>query len=351
MLLPADPCRAFVPYPAIPVAHAPDGPLAGLTFAVKDIFDVAGYPTGCGCPLALAESGAKTARAAAVAALPDAGAAFVGKAHTDGLAWSMYGMNPHFGTPLNSAAPDRIPGGSSSGSASAVAGGLCDLAIGTDTGGSVRAPASFCGLRALRPTHGATSMAGCMEHSASFDTCGPFARDAATLERVAAVLLGPDPAPLADPALLWPADMIDRLGPEPRALMDAALGARPAAACGGRAPADLYAAFVACVAGEARRTVAAFAARAAIPLARGLDERVAMALRITDAQVAAAGDVRARFAADLARIMAGGVLLAPVVHDAPFRLDAPPDVFDGYRHVGQRLLCVAGMAGLTQVPR
>ncbi|WP_281354819.1 amidase family protein [Chelativorans alearense] len=110
----------------------------------------------------------------------DAGARFVGKTHTDELAWSLYGMNPHFGTPVNPAAPDRIPGGSSSGSA--VAAGIADIGIGTDTGGSVRAPASFCGIWGLRPTHGRIPLKGCMELAASLDTCGFFARDAATME-------------------------------------------------------------------------------------------------------------------------------------------------------------------------
>ena len=153
--------RCFLPYPPAPVPHATAPlPLSGKRFAVKDIFDVAGYPTGCGNPHALAASGIKAATAPAVQAWLDAGAVFAGKVVTDELAFSMNGKNAHFGAPRNGAAPDRIAGGSSSGSASAVSNGLADLALGSDTGGSVRAPASHCGLIGMRPTHGRIGLEG-----------------------------------------------------------------------------------------------------------------------------------------------------------------------------------------------
>ena len=112
----------------------------------------------------------------------------MGKTHTDELAYSLLGINPHYGTPLNSRAPDRIPGGSSNGSASATAGGVVDFAIGSDTGGSVRAPASFCGLFGMRPSHNRFSLDGVMPLAPSFDTAGWFARDAKIQERVGHVL-------------------------------------------------------------------------------------------------------------------------------------------------------------------
>ena len=132
-----DTAKAFMPYPATAVAHAPQGPLSGLTFGVKDLYDVAGYPTSGGQPFLLALSGIKQRHAKVVQQLLDNGAAFAGKTITDELAFSMNGQNAHFGNPINGAAPDRITGGSSSGSASAVSNGLCDFALGTDTGGSV----------------------------------------------------------------------------------------------------------------------------------------------------------------------------------------------------------------------
>ena len=177
MLLPSDPAHAFMPYPPVPVPHAPTGTLEGMTFAAKDLFDVEGYPTGCGSPHLLALSGIKTRTAPIVQKLLDSGARLVGKTITDELAFSMSGKNAHFGTPVNGGAPDRIPGGSSSGSAAAVSNGLCDFALGTDTGGSVRAPANHCGLFGIRPTHGRVSLEACHDLSPSFDTCGFFTRD------------------------------------------------------------------------------------------------------------------------------------------------------------------------------
>ena len=140
----------------------------------------------------LAMSGIKTRTAPTVQTLLDAGARFVGKTITDELAFSMSGKNAHFGTPVNGGAPDRIPGGSSAGSAAAVSNGLCDFALGTDTGGSVRAPANHCGLFGIRPTHGRVSLELCHDLAPSFDTCGYFTRDGATFVRVGEVLLGPD---------------------------------------------------------------------------------------------------------------------------------------------------------------
>ena len=171
------------------VPGADDGPLAGLSFAAKDIFDVAGYVTGGGNPDWERTHGPAERTAPAVQALLDAGATLVGKTHTDELTRGIMGTNPHYGTPANPAAPGRVPGGSSSGSASAVAGGVVDFALGSDTGGSVRMPASFCGLYGLRPTHGRISLDGVLPQAASFDTVGWFARDAVTFERVGRVLL------------------------------------------------------------------------------------------------------------------------------------------------------------------
>jgi amidase len=174
---------------------------------VKDLFDVAGYPTGGGNPHVLALSGIKTRTAPTVQRLLDSGARFVGKTYTDELAFSMNGINAHFGAPINGGAPQRIPGGSSSGSAAAVSNALVDFALGTDTGGSVRCPASHCGLFGLRPTHGRISLEHCLDLAPAFDSCGFFTRDANTFARVGEVLLGSDPSPLPGrPRLLYPED-------------------------------------------------------------------------------------------------------------------------------------------------
>src|SRR6478735_9420817 len=178
-----------------PTGH---GPLDGLTFAVKDLIDVAGHRTGGGNPTWLATHPPATVHAICVEQLLAAGARCEGKTITDEIAFSLLGENHFYGTPLNPAAPDRVPGGSSNGSASAVACGLIDFALGTDTGGSVRIPASNCGIWGWRPSHGLISVAGVMPFSPTLDTVGVFTRSAELLQRVATVLLATDASTTAD---------------------------------------------------------------------------------------------------------------------------------------------------------
>src|SRR5262250_2020484 len=185
-----DDVNAFVPGPRIRIEGRAGGPLSGLIFAAKDLFDVAGHPTGGGNPDWARSNPVPTRHGWAVQRLLDAGATLIGKTITDEVSLGIVGENAFYGAPVNSRAPDRVPGGSSSGSAAAVAAGLCDTALGTDTGGSVRVPASFCGLYGIRPTHGRLPVAGMMPQAPSSDTTGWFARDAATFARVSSVLLG-----------------------------------------------------------------------------------------------------------------------------------------------------------------
>ena len=165
------------------------GRLSGLTFAVKDLFDIAGSLTTYGNPDWASTHRVATATAPVVSALLQAGGELVGKTKTQELAYGLTGENVWHGTPLNPRVPDRFPGGSSCGSAAAVAAQLADFALGSDTGGSVRIPASYCGLFGFRPTHGAISLAGVCPLAPSFDTCGWFARGAAVLTGVGDVLL------------------------------------------------------------------------------------------------------------------------------------------------------------------
>ena len=184
-----DPLNAFCRDSDAFLQGSPDGTLFGLTFAVKDIFDVAEYVTGCGNPHWKATHAPAERNAWVVQALVDAGAVMTGKTITDELTRGIFGENVHYGTPVNPRAPGRVPGGSSSGSAAAVAGELVDFALGSDTGGSVRVPASFCGLYGLRPTHGRIPRDGMLLQAPSYDTIGWFARDPVTFARVGAVLL------------------------------------------------------------------------------------------------------------------------------------------------------------------
>ncbi|HEY4250415.1 MAG TPA: amidase [Roseomonas sp.] len=183
------PAQAFLPGPPVTAPGAASGPLAGLTFAAKDLFDVAGHPTGGGNPDWAQTHPVPAAHAWAVEQLLGAGASLVGKTITCEISLGILGYNPFHGTPPNPAAPGCLPGGSSSGSASAVAAGLCDIALGTDSGGSVRVPSSLCGLYGMRPTLGRVPLDGVCRQAPTFDTVGWFARDAATFGRAAEVLL------------------------------------------------------------------------------------------------------------------------------------------------------------------
>ena len=335
-----DPAHAFVPYPDVPVPHASTGPLSGLYFGVKDLFDVAGYPTGGGNPLLLALSGIKSTTAPTVQKLLNAGAALAGKTVTDELAFSMNGNNAHFGAPLNGAAPERISGGSSSGSASAVSNQLCDFALGTDTGGSVRAPASHCGLYGIRPTHGRVSLESALALCHSLDTCGWFARDACTFARVADVLLAPDTAPLpARPAWDGALQQVARsfgAGTETRVVLESMDA--------------MYWAFRYIQGREAWMTDGAFIERYAPVLGPGVKERFAWSKSVTDAQFSPATQFRARYRQHLADLLGqDGVLLMPTMPDiAPLRSTSEAEL-ETYRNSAVQMLCIAGLSGFPQI--
>ncbi|HEX9463131.1 MAG TPA: amidase [Alphaproteobacteria bacterium] len=205
---------AFCDFHDVSIKGHRGGPLAGLTFGVKDVFDIAGHRTGAGNPDYLRDAALAGSTAPPVQALLDAGADLVGKTHCDEMCFGVEGENHFYGTPENVNAPGRIPGGSSSGSAAAVAGKLVDFAIGTDTGGSVRLPASFCGIYGLRPSHGRITTAGLVPLAPSTDTVGWFARDAGTMERVGRVLFGEDPIEFVPRRLFQAAEVMALAEPD-----------------------------------------------------------------------------------------------------------------------------------------
>ncbi|MEP1209618.1 MAG: amidase [Rhizobiaceae bacterium] len=184
--------NAWCDYPQVDVARAADGPLSGLTLAVKDIFQVAGYPNGWGQPTRLAVAEPDTETQSVVQKMLDAGIRIEGKSQCEELCFSLTGINQHYGAPVNGAAPDRVTGGSSSGSVSLVSNGIVDVATGSDTGGSVRAPASYCGLIGLRTTHGRVPLDLTMPLAPSYDVFGWFAKDVATYAKVGDVILEDD---------------------------------------------------------------------------------------------------------------------------------------------------------------
>jgi amidase len=353
-----DTAHAFVPYPDAPVPSAATGPLSGLCFAAKDLFDVAGYPTGGGQPFLLAMSGIKTRHATAVQHLLDAGARFIGKTVTDELAFSMNGDNAHFGAPINGAVPQRISGGSSSGSASAVSNHLCDFALGTDTGGSVRAPANHCGLYGIRPTHGRISLSGVLDLAPSLDTCGYFARDVGTFARVSDVLLGRDAAPVPERMrLLKPRDIWSLLD---AAVADAQVGplARVEAALGKSQDTNvvldeldtMYWRFRAIQGREAWMVNGPLIERFCPPLGPGVRERFEWSRQVTDTQFAIAASYRERFRRHLADLLGtDGVLVLPTVPDiAPLREEGG-DAMESYRNRSIQMLCIAGLSGFPQI--
>ncbi len=190
----SDRLGAFVDGPRLIQRGAQEGALRGVRFAVKDLIDVATMRTGAGNPTFLAAAYPAAANAPCVEALLGEGAELWGKTVTDELAFSLSGTNIHDGMPRNVAAPGRVPGGSSSGSASAVAAGVVDVALGTDTGGSLRVPASYCGIYGLRPSHGRVSVAGVVPLAPRFDVVGILASRPGWLAAATRALLARAPA-------------------------------------------------------------------------------------------------------------------------------------------------------------
>ncbi|MEK5439564.1 MULTISPECIES: amidase family protein [Paenibacillus] len=172
------------------VGRLGNGILDGMTFAVKDVYAIAGHSSSAGNPDWLRSHNPSTEHAAVVRQLLQSGATLRGATHTDELMYSLGGENHHYGTPINPRAAGCIPGGSSSGSAVAVASGSVDFALGTDTGGSIRVPSSYCGVYGFRPTHGAVNMEGVIPLSPQFDTVGWMADRMGVLQKVGEVLLG-----------------------------------------------------------------------------------------------------------------------------------------------------------------
>lgn len=348
---------AFMPYPAVAVPHAASGPLAGYTFAAKDLFDVAGYPTGGGNPHVLAMSGIKTQTAPTIQRLLDAGAELVGKAHTNEMAFSMSGKNAHYGTPRNGAARDRIPGGSSSGSASAVSNGLCDFAMGSDTGGSVRTPASYCGLFGLRPSHGRLSLANTQALCESMDTAGFFTRDAKLFGLVGECLLGEDSAPLpAHPQLLssdelfgmLPAASIDALAP---ALAQISAASGPLQTLQGELPSlkEAYWAFRYIQGREAWEAQGEFIERNGLALGPDVAARFAWSKAVTDEQYDGACAFREAFAARWDELLGNRVLVMPTVPDIAPLLSAKDEEIEETRQISHHLLAIAVLCRMPQL--
>lgn len=356
-----DSVGAWVPHGRFVIPGAASGPLAGLTFAVKDVFDVAGHATGAGNPAWLATHPIPQRSSPLVERLLDAGATLVGKTLTDELAYSIHGANAHYGTPRNVRAPGRVPGGSSSGSAAAVAAGLVDFALGTDTGGSTRVPASYCGLWGLRTTHDALPRAAMVPLQPGFDTPTWLAHDGATFERVAEVLLPPSRVARFTRALLLE-DVLEQADPvfHARARQVHAALARRMDAVGTRlAPDgtldDWRATYVALAAHEAWQVHGAWIDAAQPVFAPAIAGRWAQARAAAGAPAGAALIEAARVAQAAVRgavrtlLGESSVAVLPSAASVAPLLDASEDEIDRVRARTFNITCIAGLAGLPQV--
>ncbi|HEY2260633.1 MAG TPA: amidase [Solirubrobacteraceae bacterium] len=329
------------------------GPLARLPLAVKDVFDVAGVATGAGNPAFLAAAAPAAQHAVPVARLVQAGAVVIGKAHTDEFAFSLSGTNAHYGTPRNVSAPGRVPGGSSSGSGAAVAAGLARIALGTDTAGSTRVPASYCGVYGLRPTHGRVPLAGVLPLAPSFDTCGVLADTGELLERAALSLLD-GRASQPPEALVLASDLLAEADPPVgAAIAHAAAGLarqldvplRSAELAAGRHQSWLKA-FRGRQLVEVWRALGAWIESHRPPLGPGVAARFAAAKATPERDGIAATAVRAEVLEALDRVLpARGALILPATATV-----APPPTLssagkEDLRARTMRLTCVAGLAG------
>ncbi|WP_335989793.1 amidase [Glycomyces sp. MUSA5-2] len=336
------------------------GPLEGLRLAVKDLFDLAGTPTGAGNPRWLETHVPPEEDAEAVARLRAAGARVVGKTITDELAWSLNGSNFHYGVPENPAAPGRVPGGSSSGSASAVALGLADIGLGTDTGGSIRVPASYCGLWGLRPTHERVSLQGAVPLAPTFDTAGVLTRDAHTLRLAMQVLLEEpveDHAPIR--RLLAPSDIWEEIAPATRAAVmpavealglevdtapffdDPQFGLVHEAAPKVAPLESARRAYATLQAWEAWQAHGAWIEASRPEFGPGVKARFANAAKLTSADVTRAQRVRSGVVALVRdRLPEGTALAIPAAPGPAPRIGEEPD-----REAIVRLTCIAGLAG------
>lgn len=361
MSTPALPNRkssTFVPHDLkAPIRGAAEGPLAGLTCAVKDLYDIEGERTGGGSPEWLASHPPATKTCSVVRRLLDAGATVIGKTVCDEFFYSVSGANAHYGTPINVRAPGRLPGGSSSGSAAAVAAGACDFALGSDTGGSVRIPASLNGIYGIRVTHNRVDLAGAMAMAPSFDTAGWFAAGPGLLRKVGHVLLEGKSEPAPVKRMLLAEDAFAQAdAPVAGALRDflrRAAAELPALETVSIAPQGFDAwreAFRTVQAREIWEIYGAWIEATKPKLGPGIKERLAYASTVTASDAEAGRALLAEARTQIRNKLVPGTILAiPTAPCIAPPLDASADLLESYRTRVMRLTCIAGVGGLPQI--
>jgi Asp-tRNA(Asn)/Glu-tRNA(Gln) amidotransferase A subunit family amidase len=334
------------------VAGAASGPLRGESVAVKDLFEVAGFAVGAGNPAYLAESRPAATTAPAAASLLAAGADVLGIAQTDEFAYSIAGRNSHYGAPVNIASPGSIPGGSSSGPASAVASGQASIGLGTDTAGSIRVPASYQGLWGLRATHGAIDTSGLLPLAPSFDAVGWLIRSPGVLVRAAAASLD-DSRQVHIPAevAIAPATQAeispgvrDAFSTSVERLVEARRFPPPDRV---QLPdlTEAAALFRTMQAAEAWQVHGDWVLRHPGCLGPEIAARFAYAASVTTDQHRGAIAGLERIRASLDAALAGRALLLPSTATTAPRLDADAELIDNVRTCTLRLTCLAGIGG------
>jgi len=327
-------------------AGTPGGPLAGHTVAVKDLFAIAGHRVGAGVRSYLDEAPTERVTAHAVQALLAAGADVVGIAQTDQFAYSIAGLNPDYGTPPNLAAPGRIPGGSSSGPASAVALGQASIGLGTDTAGSIRIPASYQGLWGLRTTHGAVSLDGVMPLAPRYDTVGWITRDGETLLAAALATLG-DITVRPEPHLFASRTLTAAVTPAVRDAFWNALVEHDLAVGDVELPdaREMFDVFRVTQQAEAWREHGAWVEAHPGVLAPDVAERFRLASAVTEERETEGLLDVATLGAQLDDALGDAILLLPAAASAAPPLDAKPKALDKVREATLSLTAVAGLTG------
>lgn len=356
-ILEQDQLNAFTRHTYIAVAGAPDGPLKGLTFGVKDIYDIAGVKTGFGSPAWFETHDAPVKTAAIVETLLHAGASVVGKTHTEEMAWSINGINAHYGRPINVNAKGRVVGGSSSGSVAAVAGKLCDFALGSDTGGSIRLPASYTGIYGLRPTHGRLSLEGVLPLASSFDVAGWFARDAETYARIGKVLLQGGAWDAKPRELLLAEDMFALLGEREKAALQPVLAriekiygkARPVK-IGDRPLRECFDLYRIIQASEVWKTHGAWVEKYKPAFGPGIQERMYGAAKSNSAEVEKAKAARERLTQHVSDTLKDNAMIVlPTVPGIAPLIETPHAVAEDYRGRAMSLLSVSVLSRTPQM--
>jgi amidase len=358
-LLRKDKVNALVPHTlkeALPGRK--QGLLAGTTFMVKDLFAIAGHKVANGSPDWYAQARAAPATARALQWLLDAGASCTGITICDEFFYSVLGWNAHYGQPVNSRTPARVTGGSSCGSAAAVAAKMCDFALGSDTGGSIRVPASFCGLYGLRPTHGRISLEGVTPMAPSYDTVGYLAREAELFRKIGHILLEGEPVYTDIERLILAEDFFAHeeasAGETLRRVLDQIAPELPKperVTVAGEEIADWRNAFRLIQGFEIQSTLLPFIRSHNVDLGPGIKERFDMAAAITVAEAEAAQALRAKIVARLTSLVRPGTLIVlPTTPTLPPERGIPDGAsFAEFRSQTLGFTCLAGHGGLPQI--